>query len=108
MNSQSADIDAWSAQPAIEQPAPRIAAKGILFNGFVVIFSLAVVLAFATASECRSIMHLPSLLYGLAIWGWWACVACVIWRIGKGVPLMLSLTPKSERSWTHFASALSA
>jgi Histidine kinase len=59
-----------------------------------VIFSLAIVLALATASECQSMMHLPSVLYGLAVWGWWACVASVVWRIGKRVPLMSSLTPK--------------
>ena len=53
------------------------------FNAHVVIFSLAIVLALATASECHSITHLPSLLYGVVLWGWWACVASAFWKMGQ-------------------------
>ena len=30
-------------------------------------------LALATASECNSITHFPSLVYGVILWGWWGC-----------------------------------
>jgi hypothetical protein len=53
------------------------------FNAHVVIFSLAGVLALATASECHSITHLPSLLYGAVLWGWWALMASSLWRVGQ-------------------------
>jgi hypothetical protein len=52
-------------------------------NAYLVIFSLATVLALATASECHSITHLPSLLYGVELWGWWGLVASALWWRGK-------------------------
>lgn len=56
---------------------------GLSLNAQVVIFSLATVLALATASECRSITHLPSLLYGIVLWEWWGCIASVLWAFGQ-------------------------
>jgi hypothetical protein len=55
----------------------------IKLQAHVVIFSLATVLALATASECRSITHLPSLLYGVVLWEWWGCVASSLWTLGQ-------------------------
>ena len=52
-------------------------------NAHVVIFSVAAVLALATASECHSITHLPSLLYGALLWGWWALIASLLWRLDR-------------------------
>lgn len=52
-------------------------------NAYVVIFSVATMLALATASECHSITHLPSLLYGVVLWEWWALVASALWMRGK-------------------------
>jgi hypothetical protein len=60
-------------------------------NAHAVIFSLAAVLALATASECHSIFYLPSVLYGAVLWGWWALIASTLWRLGY-VP---SLSPRS-------------
>jgi sensor histidine kinase YesM len=87
-----------------------IAAAGrkLWWNGHVVIFSLALALALVTASECHSITHIPSLLYGLALWGWWACVASALWKIGERVPLMSSLTPMIASTHVLAASALGA
>jgi len=65
------------------------------FNAHVVIFSLAVVLALATASECHSITHLPSLLYGAVLWGWWALIASSLWRVGRKINLLPSLSLRS-------------
>jgi sensor histidine kinase YesM len=61
-------------------------------NAHVLIFSVAAVLALATASECHSITHLPSLLYGVVLWGWWGLVASVLWTLGKQVRLETSLS----------------
>ena len=40
-------------------------------------------LAVATASECHSITHLPSLIYGIMLWGWWGGIAAAFWLIGS-------------------------
>ena len=61
------------------------------FNAHAVIFSLAAVLALATASECHSITHLPSLLYGAVLWGWWALIASVLWKVETKTAPSLSL-----------------
>jgi sensor histidine kinase YesM len=64
-------------------------------NAHAVIFSLAGVLALATASECHSITHLPSLLYGAVLWGWWALIASILWRVGQKIHCVPSLSLRS-------------
>src|ERR1700723_3841048 len=64
-------------------------------NAHVVIFSLAAVLALATASECHSITHLPSLLYGAVLWGWWALLASSLWRVEQKINCVPSLSLQS-------------
>jgi hypothetical protein len=64
-------------------------------NAHAVIFTVAAVLALATASECHSITHLPSLLYGVALWGWWGCVASGLWELGKRLNFVASFSRKS-------------
>lgn len=68
---------------------------GIRFNGYAVIFSLATLLALVTASECHSVTHLPSLMYGAVLWGWWGGVASSIWNLGQRRPLLSCFTPKA-------------
>jgi sensor histidine kinase YesM len=108
MNSQTTNIATLIGLPAEESAARVAAAPGrkAWCNGHVVIFSVSLALALATASECQSITHLPSLLYGLALWGWWACVASALWKIGQRVPLMSSLTPATTSAHVLAASAL--
>jgi hypothetical protein len=72
---------------------PSSPKSGLRLNGHAVIFCLSTVLALATASECQSITHLPSLLYGAVLWGWWACVASAIWKLGQRVPDALGFAP---------------
>jgi hypothetical protein len=48
-------------------------------NVFALIGAAAAVLSLITANECSSIFHLPSLLYGCVLWGWWAVVASALW-----------------------------
>ena len=74
---------------------PSVLATRIRLNSHVVIFSLATILALATASECRSITHLPSLMYGGVLWIWWGCITSAIWRLGQRVPSASSFSLKA-------------
>lgn len=62
-------------------------------SGLVVITSISVLLALATASECQSVFHLPSLLYGTILWGWWGMIAGVIWKLAPHKPSILRFSP---------------
>src|SRR5580658_504132 len=68
---------------------------GLRLNGHALIFSAATVLAVATAIECQSITHLPSLNYGLVLWVWWGCIASAMWKLSQHVPLASSFSPKA-------------
>ena len=48
-----------------------------------------IILALGTAVECQSITHLPSLLYGLVLWGWWGIIASTFWIAGLNSPTVL-------------------
>lgn len=63
------------------------------FAGIAAIFLLSGGLALATASECHSITHLPSLLYGIVLWGWWGCIAGGLWVLGSHKPSVLQFSP---------------
>jgi len=103
----STRTEPWIPLSTIEsRPVLAAAGRKLWWNGHAVIFSVALALALVTASECHSITHIPSLLYGLALWGWWACVASALWKIGERVPLMSSLTPMTTSAHVLAASAL--
>ena len=63
-------------------------------NAHAVIFSLATILALATAAECRSITYLPSLQYGAVHWLWWGCLASGMWQLSKQLRFASSFSPK--------------
>jgi signal transduction histidine kinase len=67
---------------------PRIHGLGLAVIAF---SSLA--LALATASECQSILHLPSLNYGLVLWAWWGLIAGALWTVGFRKPILLGYSP---------------
>jgi len=62
-------------------------------KGLAVIASVSAVLALATASECHSISHLPSLLYGMVLWGWWGGIAGTLWTMGPRKPGIMRFSP---------------
>jgi signal transduction histidine kinase len=78
-----------------EPLAPQVSRPKIRFNGVAIISLVSVALALATASECQSITHLPSLMYGVVLWGWWGCIASAIWKLGQRVPSALEFIPKA-------------
>jgi hypothetical protein len=65
----------------------------VRWAGVTAIMLLSGSLALATASECSSITHLPSLIYGLVLWGWWGCVAAGLWLIGSYRSSSLRFSP---------------
>jgi len=75
-----------SAEPNPSRPRFRYA-------GQTAISLLSAALALATASECHSITHLPSLLYGIVLWGWWGCIAGALWAVGSRRPALLQFSP---------------
>jgi hypothetical protein len=76
-------------------PSPSVFHRRSFFNGYSVISALTLILVLATAHDCHSITYFPSLFYGVALWGWWGCVAAGIWWLGRRLPSVLSFSPKS-------------
>ncbi len=62
-------------------------------GGMLVICVAALILSLVTANECHSITHLPSLLYGFTLWGWWGFIGVALWRLGPRMPALLGLSP---------------
>jgi hypothetical protein len=56
--------------PQIESSGSTGSTPRIHLFGFAVIAFTSLALALATASECQSVLHLPSLYYGLVLWAW--------------------------------------
>ena len=75
-------------------------------DGGVFVFSLATILALITAAECQSITHLPSLAYGVVLWGWWATLATALWNLGRRMPFLLGFTVKAISIHVPLAAVL--
>jgi hypothetical protein len=108
-------MNALTATPELTQARPNSGKEvstrssqdaGLRFNGHAVIFTVATILAIATAVECQSVTHLPSLQYGAVLWLWWGCVASVLWGLGHRVPLVSSFSAKTISIHVFAGSAL--
>ena len=89
-------ISAYSPTPvglAASPAAPPARERQVRLNGLLVIGALSAALALGTASECQSIMHPPSLLYGLVLWGWWGLIAGVLWKLAPRMHSLLRFSP---------------
>jgi sensor histidine kinase YesM len=107
MNAFMAALQSALASPIPQRDAPVLPhGPGLRLNGHAVIFSLSTVLALATASECQSITHRPSLMYGAVLWIWWAGIASAMWKIGKRVPFASSFSAKAIAVHVLAGSAL--
>jgi sensor histidine kinase YesM len=93
MNLLATTSEYAAAVPRSGRTAHTSRAPGIHLNGHVAIYMVATVLALATASECSSITHLQSLLYGAVLWLWWGAIASSLWAVGRRVPLLSSFSP---------------
>ena len=74
-----------------QEPAETGARMRML--GLMVIGASSLLLALATANECHSIFHPPSLLYGLVLWGWWGCIGGTLWSGGFRKPGIVGFAP---------------
>ena len=101
MNALAVNSEIAMPQPGAEGPAATAsipdpqARMTLRINGHAMIFSVAAALALATAQECHSITYPPSLMYGSVLWGWWGCIASVLWSLGRRMPLLSSLSLKT-------------
>jgi len=76
--------------PDVLNREPRRASLPSLpLRGTLLIGSASLILSLATASECNSISHPASLIYGIAYWGWWGFVASALWLTGFKAPSVL-------------------
>lgn len=78
----------------------------IQFSGVAVIAAASIALALATASECQSIFYWPSLLYGVALWGWWGLLATTMWKAGDRLLRASGLSAKTFAAHIGLACAL--
>lgn len=81
---------ALSAGAAAEEQTASSVTQSL--GAYSIIFSLAIVLALATASECRSVTSLPSLIYGAVLWIWWGCIGSIYWRLGARPSFLSNLS----------------
>ncbi len=70
---------------------------------YALIFGCTTVLSLGIAIECRSIAHLPSLIYGLLYWEWWGFLITALWKLGTRGKFLSKLTLKT--ALTHIALA---
>jgi sensor histidine kinase YesM len=75
-------------------------------SGHVILFTVATGLALATASECQSVTHIPSLMYGALLWLWWAVIASAMWKLSQRVPVITSFSTKTIVAHLTVGSAL--
>lgn len=68
--------------------------KTVRPNAYAVIAFSAIVLSLVTADECHSMTYLPSLTYGLILWGWWGVLAGALWKAGQKHVSWVTFTPR--------------
>jgi hypothetical protein len=73
---------------------------------YALIFGGTTALSLGTAIECRSIAHLPSLLYGCLYWEWWGLIIAALWGLGVQGKFLSKATPKTVIIHAVLATAL--
>jgi len=86
--------------------ATAIASSLHRIHGGVLVFFLTAVLSLITAAECQSITHLPSLAYGVVLWGWWGLVASAFWKLARRMPVVSGFTVKAISIHVPLAAVL--
>ena len=61
-------------------------------NGYLIVLSITTALALVTTIECGSVTHIPSLIYGAVLWGWWASIAVAAWKLAERFPPLSNLS----------------
>ena len=63
-------------------------------NAYAVIASSAIILSLVTAEECHSITYVPSLTYGIVLWGWWGILASFLWKLRRQHVSWMTFAPR--------------
>jgi signal transduction histidine kinase len=84
-------------------PAPTLASR---INGYLTVLSVTTALALVTAIECGSVTHVPSLVYGAVLWGWWALITVAAWKLAERFPPLSNLSFKTISIHLSIASLL--
>jgi sensor histidine kinase YesM len=95
MNAFTAASESFQTTFGMELSAGSARRPRVRLNGHVLLFGVAAALALATASECQSITHLPSLMYGALLWIWWAVIANIMWKLSQRSPAVSSFAPRT-------------
>ena len=77
-----------------------------LLGAPIIIACISGILALATASERSSVTHLGSLIYGVVLWGWWGCIAGLLWKLAPRYPSLVRFSPAGIAAHLVTASAL--
>jgi signal transduction histidine kinase len=91
-------IDSSAPAPPAAALAPTLASR---LNGYLTVLSVTTALALVTAIECGSVTHIPSLVYGAVLWGWWALISVSVWKLAA------RFTPLSNLSFRTISIHLS-
>jgi sensor histidine kinase YesM len=76
-------------------PIDRLASRSFLgCRAGLLPVCIASLLAAATVFECHS-SYLPSLVYAVVLWLWWAAVAQIFWSVIRKWPQVLSFSPRN-------------
>lgn len=94
MNALTAASQSFPTSSGMHLSAGSLRPK-VRLNGHVLLFGVATALALATASECQSVTHLPSLMYGAVLWIWWALIASAMWKLSQMAPAVTAFSSRT-------------
>ena len=108
MKMSSFTSDSQLLQMPLDSSVPRLAASSLAprINGYLIVLSVTTVLALVTAIECGSVTHIPSLIYGAVLWGWWASIAVASWKLAERFPPLSNLSLRTISVHLSTASLL--
>jgi sensor histidine kinase YesM len=87
-------------------PAPAMPSRAPQIHGYLILLPVTIALALVTAIECGSITHLPSLIYGGVLWGWWGLIAVAAWKVSERFPPLSNLSFRTISIHVALASLL--
>ena len=94
MNALTAASQSFPTSSGMHLSAGSLRSR-VRLNGHVLLFGVATTLALATASECQSVTHPASLMYGAVLWVWWALIASAMWKLSQLATAVTIFSPKT-------------
>ncbi len=106
MNALTAASQSFPTSSGMDLSAGSLRSR-VRLNGHVLLFGVATALALASASECQSVTHLPSLMYGAVLWIWWALIASAMWKLSQLAPRVTIFSSRTIAAHLAVGSLLS-